>query len=127
DPHRLVRLGNPAILEGEREALGNARLAEEPARLRPAGRDVAAVAGELLQLRWRRGPGRPRHLNTRDLLHHRDAGEVARGLMAVEGEGQCPPDSLVVEWLAIVIDGDQREAVPGALLDGDLRSHRLHE
>ena len=55
----------PAVLEGEREAVGHAGLAQQPPRLGPAGRDVAPVAGQLLQLGRRRRPRRARHLDAR--------------------------------------------------------------
>ena len=83
-PDRLVGLRDAAVLEREREALGHAGLAQQPLGLGPAGVDVAPVAGELLQLGRRRGPRRPRHLDPADFLHHRDAGQVLRCLVAVE-------------------------------------------
>ena len=120
--------GNPAILEREGEALGHAGLAQEPPRLRPAGRDVAAVAGELLQLRRRRRPWRPRHLDPRRPPSPPRCGRAsARRLVAVERQGQRPAHALVVERLPLVVHGDELHAVPGALLHGDLRPQRLHE
>jgi len=59
-PERLVRLRDAAVLERERKAVGNSRLAQQPARLRAVGLDVAPVPRELLQPGRRRRPRRAR-------------------------------------------------------------------
>ena len=117
----------PAVLEGEGEAVRHARLLQEPPRLRARRVDVAAVAGELLQLRGRgrvRGPG---HLDPAHVLDERDLGERLRGLVAVEGEREGPPHPLVVEGLLLVVHRDEVQAVPRALLHRDLVAQRLDE
>jgi len=73
DADRLVRLGDAAVSQCEREALGQAGLLQQPTGLGAAGADVAPVAGELLQLGRRRGPGSAGHLDAADLLDHGDA------------------------------------------------------
>ena len=120
-------LGDAAVLEREREAVGDTGLSEEPARLGPAGGDVAPVPGQLFQLRRGRGPRCPRHLDAANLLHDGDPREILGRLVAIERERQCATNALVVEGLALVVHRHQRDAVPGALLHGDLRPERLDE
>ena len=73
DAERLIGLRDPAVLEDERKPLGDAGLTQQAASLRPAGLDVAPIAGELFELLRRRRPRRARHLDAGDILHHRDA------------------------------------------------------
>ena len=127
DGDRLVRLRQAAVFECERVAVGHAGLAQQSAGLDATGLDVTPVAGELFQLRRRRGPWRARHLDAGDLLHDGDPREVPRRLVAIERECQRATNALVVEGLAFLVHGHQRQAVPGALLHGDLRSERGDE
>ena len=94
----------PRFLKVNAEAVGDAGLAQEPPRLGPARGDVAAVAGELLELRRRGGPRRARHLDAADLLDHGDPRQAARGAVAVQGQRQRAADALVVEGLPLVVD-----------------------
>src|SRR2546428_11004352 len=56
DPERLIGLGDAAVLERERKAVGHAPLAEQAASFGAADPDVAPVARELLPLGRRRCP-----------------------------------------------------------------------
>src|SRR6266849_1900933 len=127
DGHRLVRHGDVAVLEAEREALRDAGLFQEATRLGPRLRDVMRVAGELLELRRRRRVWRARDLDAADALHHRDLRERLRALVAVEGERERLARALVVPRLLLVVHADQEHAVPGALLHCDLGAERLHD
>src|SRR5262249_20311290 len=122
----LVGHGHPAVLVGEGEVLRPCLL-EEALGLRPACPDVLAVAGELLELGGRGGPRRPRPLDARHVL---DAWALWPGLGAlvgVESQGQGAAYALVPERLLLMVEGDQDDAVPGALLHGDLVAEGLHD
>src|SRR5262249_4774132 len=106
---------------------GQADLAEESPRLRARLLDVASVAGELLQFLERRGPRGAGDLDAAHFPDHGDPREVLRGLPAVEGQSESAPHALVVERLALVVDGHQREAIPPALLHRDLGPEGLHK
>src|SRR5262244_3997097 len=102
-------------------------LSQETPRFRPRLLDVSPVARQLLQLRRRRRPRRAGDLDPSHLAHHGDAREILRGFPAIEGQGERAPHPPVFERLALVVDGDQGEAVPRALLNGDLGAEGLHE
>src|SRR5204863_6742943 len=113
---RLVGLRDAAVLERERIAVRHAGLAQQSAGLGAAGLDVTPVTRELFQLRRRRGPWRARHLDAGDFLHDGDPREVLGRLVAIQRERQRATNALVVEGLALLVHGHQRETVPGALL-----------
>src|SRR6266850_4259130 len=116
DPDRLVRHRDPAVREGEGEAVGDAGLPQQATRLGPRLLDVAAVAGELLELVRRRRERRARHLHPGHLFHVGDFRERLSGLMPVQGERQRAADALVVEGLLVLVYRHPRCAVPGTLL-----------
>src|SRR2546427_5097218 len=62
DADGLVGHRNAAVLEGERKAIGDPGLLEQPFRLGARPGDVASVAGKLLELGRRGRERRPRHL-----------------------------------------------------------------
>src|SRR5712691_5091077 len=119
DPERLVRHGDPAILEREREALRDPGFLQEPPRLRPRLVDVGPVRGQLLQLGRRSRQRPPRYLAARHRLHDRDLRKRLRALIAVKREREGTAAPLVVERLLLVVHGGEQDAIPGALLHRD--------
>src|SRR5262249_59957636 len=81
--------------------------------------EAGGAAGEPLELGGRRGERRAHPLRAADLAQDGEPREGGRALVAVEGQGEGPPHTAVVEGLALVVDGDGVPAFPGALLHRD--------
>src|SRR5438552_15502455 len=127
DPERHVGIRDPAILESEGEAVRHARLAEQSPGFRARLDDVAAIAGQSLQLGRRGGQRCPGPLYAGYFLQDGDLRKRLGALPAVQGQSQGPADPLVVEGLALVVEAERVDALPRALLHGDLRSERGYQ
>jgi hypothetical protein len=126
-PERVVGIRDPPVLEGEREALGDPRLAQKTAGLRARLGDVARVAGEPLQVCGRRGQGGPHAQHARHLAQDGEPRQNRRALVTIQSEREGASHARVVERLALVIDRERIAALPRALLHGDRVAQGLHE
>src|SRR3954452_22032270 len=125
DPKRieLVGLIDIAVEQLKGQPLGACFL-QQPPRLGPRLFYVRPVVGQLLQFCSGRGQWRSGKRHAADRLHDRDPRQPRRAVPAVDSQGQRAAHPYIVEWLPLVVRGDQVSAVPVTLLNGELAAER---
>jgi len=102
-------MGIPRFLKVNAKPSGTPASRRSRTCLRPRLLDIAPVAASFSSS-WGAWPRRyPATWMPADFANHGDLGQVPGGLVAVRGQGERAADALVVEGLALVIDGHERE------------------
>ncbi len=123
DPDDPIGLIHPPNMEPEGKALRHASLPQQAPRLGTRFLKVRPVASDFLEFLLRRGQRIAWEYDAAHGFHNGNPGKVPRTAPAVDGQGERPAHTGVVEGLHEMVGSDEENAIPVALLERDL-SHQ---